>query len=425
MSKSRETPSRGGWVWVVIVAGVAILGAGTGAWVLVDPLSAEGTPDRASALQATFTLAFGIGGIATLALFARRQWLQERVHEHDRQVAVDARYDAEQKRITEQYIKAVEQLGHENPSVRLGGLYALDRLGRNHADQRQVVVDVWCAYLRRRYMPARAVLMGTESDPLDVAIGEDGRELEVELAAIDEYEVRATAQRLLARHMRDPRPLAERDGSPPTASEDFWDLQRIDLTKATLVSMDFRDCVFPKVDAGGLRCHRRSRFDRAVFKDRVFFQRSKFYGTTSFEQARFADTAAFYEATFHDRATFRHATFEGDAQFESVEYLNSFEMTHARFEGNVNFDDIRCHEVQEPVDLEEATVSLPADEGPRRTWPPGWTTVEATPDDGRISKNGPVLLLRRINAEPSQRTRRERRPRGAAGDPQVTDAASE
>jgi uncharacterized protein YjbI with pentapeptide repeats len=427
MSEIRETSGKGRWVWVVVVAGVVILGAGAGAWWLVDPLAAATPADRASALQATFTLAFGFGGVATLALFARRQWLQERMHEHDRQVAADTRHDAEQRRITEQYIKAVEQLGHENPSVRLGGLYALDRLGRNHVDQRQVVVDVWCAYLRRRYQPARAVLMGTESDPIAVATGEEDRENEAEAAAIDEYEVRATAQRLLARHLRDPRPPEDRDGSFPSASEEFWDLRHVDLTKATLVRMDFRDCVFPKLDADGLRCHRRARFDRAVFKDRVFFQRSTFFGTASFEHARFADAATFFGATFHDRASFKRATFEGDAGFERVEYCDAFVMAGARFEAGVNFADIRCHEDQVPEDLEDATASILDDGSTQRTWPPGWTTVVPSYSDRRrIHRyDRRMLLLRHVPAEPGQQVHRKPRPRRAAGDPVVTDEASE
>jgi hypothetical protein len=37
-------------------------------------------------------------------------------------------HDAEERRITELYTKAVEQLESEKAAVRLGGLYALDRL---------------------------------------------------------------------------------------------------------------------------------------------------------------------------------------------------------------------------------------------------------------------------------------------------------
>jgi len=393
MSEFRRVHGARAWVRVVIVAVATIVAAGVGAWFLVDPLSAESTPDRASALQATFTLAFGFGGVATLALFARRQWHQERVHEHDRQVAADARHDAEQKRITEQYIKAVEQLGHEKSSVRLGGLYALDRLGRNHPDQRQVVADVWCAYLRQRYTPPKGVLLGLDADDL---AGESGAEQETEeqAAAFDEYEVRATAQRLLARHLRDPRRGEDRSEKPPAVTEEYWGLHRIDLTRATLVSMDFRDCVFPKLDAGGLRCFRRARFDGAIFTGRTWLQRSKFHGSVSFDGVDFSDIAGFFGATFLERASFRKATFTGAARFEGADFRNVLDLSFAHFRADVNFDDAVWSDGY-PTFLEGAYASVPAGAELQRSWPRGWATVSAEIGRELGAELGPVLVFRR------------------------------
>jgi len=49
--------------------------------------------------------------------------------------------DATERRITELYTKAVEQLGSDKAPVRLGGLYALERLAQDYprtaADHRQ------------------------------------------------------------------------------------------------------------------------------------------------------------------------------------------------------------------------------------------------------------------------------------------------
>ena len=56
--------------------------------------------------------------------------------------------NATERRITELYTKAVEQLGNDKAPVRLGGLYALERLAQDNTAQRQTIVDVICAYLR-------------------------------------------------------------------------------------------------------------------------------------------------------------------------------------------------------------------------------------------------------------------------------------
>jgi hypothetical protein len=59
--------------------------------------------------------------VVALVLSGRRQW-------HSEETQRDTREDAVARRITELYGKAVEQLGSDKAPVRLGGLYALERL---------------------------------------------------------------------------------------------------------------------------------------------------------------------------------------------------------------------------------------------------------------------------------------------------------
>jgi hypothetical protein len=54
------------------------------------------------------------------------------------------RVDAEQ--FAQRYTTATDQLGHEKPAVRLGGVYAMARLADNWDEQRRVCIDVLCAY---------------------------------------------------------------------------------------------------------------------------------------------------------------------------------------------------------------------------------------------------------------------------------------
>jgi Pentapeptide repeats (8 copies) len=53
--------------------------------------------------------------------------------------------------VADRYTKAVEQLGHANSSVRVGGLFALDQLARDSTkDYRETAIEVVAAYIRDR-----------------------------------------------------------------------------------------------------------------------------------------------------------------------------------------------------------------------------------------------------------------------------------
>jgi hypothetical protein len=61
--------------------------------------------------------------------------------------------DATERRVTELYTKAADQLGSDKAPVRLAGLYALERLAQDSPGQRQTIVNVICAYLQMPYTP--------------------------------------------------------------------------------------------------------------------------------------------------------------------------------------------------------------------------------------------------------------------------------
>ncbi|MET7459750.1 hypothetical protein [Nonomuraea sp. NPDC005501] len=154
--------------------------------------------DRAAALAAIRgnVLAVATGLAALLAVFytarnadtARRTFqLGERGHDTDR------------------FSKAVEQLGSGQAPVRLGGLYALEQLAQNNPRLRQTVVDVICAYLRMPWTPPReedrrqqirAAQRAARTRSPSRAEARAGRDPD------EERQVRLTAQRLLADHLR-------------------------------------------------------------------------------------------------------------------------------------------------------------------------------------------------------------------------------
>lgn len=60
----------------------------------------------------------------------------------------------EQGQVTDRYTKAVDQLDEKNAlAVRLGGLYALERIARDSPDDRTTIAEVLCAYARTAPRP--------------------------------------------------------------------------------------------------------------------------------------------------------------------------------------------------------------------------------------------------------------------------------
>jgi uncharacterized protein YjbI with pentapeptide repeats len=81
------------------------------------------------------TLLQGLGGLAVLvgAFFTYRQL-----------------HTAREGQVTERFTRAIDQLGHEKQDVRLGGIYALERIANDSHQDRATVVEVLTAFVRDR-----------------------------------------------------------------------------------------------------------------------------------------------------------------------------------------------------------------------------------------------------------------------------------
>ena len=100
-------------------------------------------------------LGFGMGGflIALQALMSYRRATamedaakaQAKATEHQAQANETTEKGQRQERLK----NAIEHLGHESDSVRLGGAYELFHLARDTPDLRQTVLDILCAHIRR------------------------------------------------------------------------------------------------------------------------------------------------------------------------------------------------------------------------------------------------------------------------------------
>jgi hypothetical protein len=144
-------------VWVV-------LGPGAG-WVLrhLDGVTGLHGKDRADALDAirgrVITIATGILAIVAVYYTARNAHTARRTLEHSEQSArrtlehsqESARRTAElteQGQVTERYTKAIEQLGSDKLDIRIGGIYALERIARDSARDHPAVIEVLAAFVR-------------------------------------------------------------------------------------------------------------------------------------------------------------------------------------------------------------------------------------------------------------------------------------
>ena len=131
---------------LVVAAGVVVLALGVVLgllWPLTDVIAAHDVgliagPKRAAALQAsreavrTQLLTLGAGVFAACALwFTARNFILSR-----------------EGHVTDRYTKAIEQLGSGKLDVRIGGIYALERVARDSARDHPTVMEVLTAFIR-------------------------------------------------------------------------------------------------------------------------------------------------------------------------------------------------------------------------------------------------------------------------------------
>jgi Pentapeptide repeats (8 copies) len=134
--------------WWVALATLFIL-----VWWLVPPwlYRRTGTPpaDKLKAITDTRTaLLAGLIGVGALLTF----WLNSRMY----RITARTLELTEQGHITERYTKAIEQLGSEKLDVRLGGIYALERIAVDSERDHPTVVEVLSAFVREHSDPAHS-----------------------------------------------------------------------------------------------------------------------------------------------------------------------------------------------------------------------------------------------------------------------------
>lgn len=106
------------------------------------------------------TVFAGAAGLYGLLLAGRRTAALDR----QAQVAHDHRVLAEQGQITDRFTKVVEQLGSENQGVRVGAVYALERLSQDSPRDFNVIVETLAAFVRQTSVNT----LGKHDDCVDI-----------------------------------------------------------------------------------------------------------------------------------------------------------------------------------------------------------------------------------------------------------------
>lgn len=342
--------------------------------------------EQLDVVRLALTIVAGMGGIVALVVAYRRQDITEEAHLRQLHVDHHNEYDARERRITELYAQAITQLANDRAHVRVGGMYALERLAQENAAHRQTVVNVLCAYLRTpivltpRILEAFSPMRSFDNSTTDESPGPD-----VENRLIEELHARFAAQRILFRHFRsdiNQLPAYEKrlHHEKPT-NTDFWPGVRLDLSDAHLIHPDVSLCYFENADFTRIKLSGMSDFAASYFASNVmfdhatidegFFNSVEFAASVRFVNAKFGHWATFDNAKFGAEGTFNAAEFSGVVAFRGVQWASdpasNWAVLGAAAHVNLEFNGVR-------------------------SWPPGWQL--------RIRRDQPNIGVCELIADP-------------------------
>lgn len=273
--------------------------------------------------------------------------LQERVAEHDQ-------HDANERRLTEMYTKAVEHLGSKSAAVQMGGLHALERIGESNPQFRQTIINVICSFLRLPYRPI-------ERRP-----GKKETRTEAELEPVfNMAHVRWAAQDILHRHLTPEQPNDRYEAyaivnpsirrrwledfsrgqldNRVSRGDEFWPGMHLDLKHAHLIGVNFRNAHLASADFSYASFYSASNFLGITIKNDVAFAGAKFDGPAHFAGGEFQAGAYFYRARFKSTASFDGCLFHGNADYVDSSYHHVASFQDSTFRGNTDFDGATFH----------------------------------------------------------------------------------
>ena len=256
--------------------------------------------------------------VRTVATYRQAKAALQQTEAIFRQVTV-----AEQGHITDRFTKAVEQLGSDNLAVRLGGIYALERIAKDSERDHWTIMEVLTAYVREN-----APWLSKSKSETDKEKQEDqSRELSADIQAILTVIGRRTTKFELQNQQID---LSNTD------------LRRIKLIKANFDQANFKGSrldsaklpyarfnktnlefvVFNGADLTGVEFKNCVSLEKAKFnknEDFTWLKNAHFEGV-SLSRAEFK--MAWLKNTRFNRVILSHTSFE-NASFDNTDFMGT------------------------------------------------------------------------------------------------------
>ena len=320
----------------------------------------------AAALRQAILLATG-GLIALIALGETR-----RKNDNDREAAENLRAHQENMLIQqkeqfeanafkerkaerrERYTKAIEQLGDEKSSVRMGGVYTLVGLVdewleeesiRKYEDrlkEGQVIINNLCAYIRSPFTLASHYDELSKDSPISDGVYKDNQqEFYTDKAEFKaETDVRLSIIKEIHDRLKGP------GGKDPGAWSDFeYDFSGsiffypVDLTTSYYKEpVTFRGSTYQgQADFSGSTYREGANFRNSTYQKGALFVGSTYLGRADFRNSTYQDWANFRNSTYQSQAAFRNSTYLGRADFGGSIYEGEVAFRNSTYEGEVAF----------------------------------------------------------------------------------------
>ena len=243
--------------------------------------------------------------------------------EHERWVKAERR---------ERYTKAVEQLGDEKPSIRMGGVYTLVGLVDEWLEEEsiekyedrlkegQVIINNLCAYIRSPFTLASHYDELSQANPASEGIYKDKeQEFYADKATLDsEADVRLGIIKEIHNRLQGP------EINTPGAWSDF--------------EYDFSGSIFfYSVDLTNSYYTKYVNFSGATYQGEANFRGSTYQGRANFSESTYRSRANFSESTYRRRANFSESTYRRRANFTDSIYRSRANFTDSTYQGWANF----------------------------------------------------------------------------------------
>ena len=320
----------------------------------------------AAALRQAILLATG-GLIALIALGETR-----RKNDNDREAAENLREHQENMLIQqkeqfeanafkdrkaerrERYTKAIEQLGDEKSSVRMGGVYTLVGLVdewleeesiRKYEDrlkEGQVIINNLCAYIRSPFTLATRYDELSKDSPISDGVYKDNQqEFYTDKA---EFKAEADVRLGIIKEIHDR--LKGPGGKDPGAWSDFeYDFSGsiffypVDLTTSYYKEpVTFRGSTYQgRAYFGGSTYRERANFRNSTYQGQADFSGSTYQDWTSFRNSTYQKGVLFGGSTYQGRADFSQSTYKKQAEFSNSTYTSWANFSGSTYQGRAGF----------------------------------------------------------------------------------------